>query len=214
MNKKLKIGLLLLTVIILIVSQAQAQNQNMNQLQNEQYALQLRSAEVRMGQRVEMLKKNLALTSDQLSKVKKIERRNMEEENRVRERALTGNNMGGMKNTGQGFGNNQGLDQRSLNYDLNKLRKEADDEIAKILDETQKTKFAESRLRDEKIREGKQVGTKPNTQANNTKPNTQANNTKPNTQANSTQINNKKEDVPAKKKNKKKKKKKQPLTEE
>jgi len=183
MNNKFKKCLLLFSAVMLIVCMAHAQNQNSNWLQNEQFALQLRTAEARMGQRIEMLTKRLSLSPEQLDKVKKIERHNLEEELRTRERASMGNDMKGMqKNTGGGPGFNPSLEQRSLNYDFIRLRKEADDEVAKLLNEKQKIKFAELRLREEKIREDRQMGLKPQFQGN------------------KTQSNKKRENVPAKKK--------------
>ncbi len=142
-----------------------AQSQNSNRLQNEQFALQLRTAEARMGQRIEMLTKRLALTPEQLDKIKKIERHNLEEERRVRERASLGNDMKGMpKNTGGGPGFNPSMEQRSLNYDFIRLRKEADDEIAKLLEGKQIKKFAVIREKDEQMRRERELGVKPHNQ--------------------------------------------------
>lgn len=165
MNNKFKKGLLLFFVVILIDSLAHAQNHNSSRLQNEQFALQLRTAEARMGQRIEMLSKRLSLTPEQLDKVKKIERQNLEEELRTRERVSLGNDMQGKpKNTDGGPGFNPSMEQRSLNYDFTRLRKEADDDIAKLLNEKQLKKFSVIRKKDEQIRRERESGVKSHNQ--------------------------------------------------
>ena len=165
MNNKLNKGLLLFSVIILNVTLAHAQNHNSSRLQNDQFALQLRTAEARMGQRIEMLTKRLSLTPEQLDKVKKIERQNLEEELRTRERSSLGNDIQGKpKNAGRGPGFNPSMEQRSLNYDFIRLRKEADDDIAKLLNKKQLKKFSAIREKDEQIRKDRESGVKPHNQ--------------------------------------------------
>ena len=168
METTFKKSQLLFFAILLLGHLANAQNQNNNRIRSEQQSMERSREEFRMGQRIEMFAKRLSLTYEQLDKVKSIERLNLEEERRLRERASVGNNLKGSSGNFGRQGINPSVEQRSLNYDFLKLRKETDDKIDELLTENQRLKFAEIRKRELKIMEDRMNGIRPGNQQMNT----------------------------------------------
>lgn len=165
MNTLVKKSLIVFSVILLTGPWANAQNKKNNQFQHEQNIQERSREEFRMGQRIEMFTKRLALSPEQIGKVKSIERLNLEEERRLRERESVGKNLKGSSGNFGGQGFNPSAEQRALNYDFLKLRKETDDKIAELLTEKQKLKFVEIRKRELKNMEDRMNGIRPANQS-------------------------------------------------
>lgn len=168
MKITVKLSLILFLAIQLVGYQANAQNKNNYRIKSEQNSMERSREEFRMGQRIEMFTKRLALSPVQIEKVKSIERLNLEEERRLRERVSFGNNLKGSSSNFGGQGFNPSAEQRALNYDFLKLRKETDDKIDELLTKKQKVKFVEIRKRELKNMEDRMNGIRPGNQQLNT----------------------------------------------
>ncbi len=148
--------LILVFTVLFFSNLTIAQNNNSNRIQNGQFGPERNNDMFKLGQRIEMLTKRLALSPDQNVKIKTIERQNTEEQQRLREREFyRGNDIS--KNFG-GKGSGLSSEQRALYYEYIKLRKESNDKITELLNNKQKSKFTTIMERDEKILEDRMNG--------------------------------------------------------
>jgi Spy/CpxP family protein refolding chaperone len=146
-------GLILFSIAIMMNIRAEAQNRNTNnsRIQNGQFALESRNEEIRLGKRIEMLTKRLSLTTEQIERVKTIERNNMDQERRLRERNSTENEMSGISRNQKKSVSPNSMEQSNLRYEYYNLRKESNDKIEELLTRKQKSKFSKLREKEEKL---------------------------------------------------------------
>jgi Spy/CpxP family protein refolding chaperone len=153
-------GLILFSIAIMMNIRVEAQNANSNRLQNGQFAQETRNEEVKLGKRIEMLTKRLSLTTEQIERVKTIERNNMDQERRLRERNSTENEMSGISRNQKKTVSPNSMEQSNLRYEYYNLRKESNDKIEELLTSKQKSKFDKLRENEEKLIQEKMTGTR------------------------------------------------------
>lgn len=158
MNRTFFKSLVLFLAIVLSGNMAYAQRNASNQLNWKKDNLERSRNITRMYQRVQMLTKRLALSTKQVDEVKVIEEQYFNDEQWIRDRDTFDNNMDGSLKNNRRQDDVDNPEHRLLYLDYIKLRQEADNKIAELLTEIQKSKFAKIRESDIKYLEDRMNG--------------------------------------------------------
>lgn len=166
MKRSYEIVLVLFFAVVLSSFWANAQIKGSKLSRSDRDVIERNRDETRLNQRIEMLTKRLALTSDQIEKVETIDRQNMNNLQLLRERNSFGNNRKSISSNFGGKDITPSAEQRAYNNEFKMLRNSSDDKIAELLVKKQKLKFAKLRESEmEKLDDrmnGLKLGTKQN----------------------------------------------------